>query len=205
MPGYTERTADAGRVILYSAVKDPASIYPPGGVQMDPDNSYFQGEKVIPAGTPVYRQSSGLHRPWVAATADGAGTSSTALTVDDASGYAVGDAIYVGSTATTVSAVDYGTNVITLAAAATWTDGAAIHPSNGYAAANPVVGIVSDEFGVDLSADRLRDDDTARIQVAGPVKAWMVYGFDALKTSIDAGDQPLIDELTFWQRGYRVA
>ena len=61
--------------------------------------------------------------------ADGAGTASTSLTVDDArfffDGYGIvaGDSIVIGSgAAVEVTAINYGTKVLTLAAARTWSD-----------------------------------------------------------------------------------
>lgn len=196
--GFSKRTYSAGRVILH-AVEDSQNLYLPGGVYLDSSVGWHQGGTIALAGTPLVRHTTGLYRPWLGAIASGAGSSSTTLIVDDASLYAVGDPIYVGSTLTTVAAVDWTTNTITLTDAATWTDGSAIGPSNGYRAATNVSGFLSDEFGVDLKPDGTNlEDASGRMLIRGRLKSEMIFGVDALVASIAAGEQPFVNDIQIW-------
>lgn len=205
MPGYKTRTVGTGRIILH-AVEDPQNLYLPGGVIIDASAADYRGTKVLPAGVPLVRDAgTGLYVPFKATLANGAGTTSTTLIVDDASLFLVGDPIYVGATATTVSAINYTTNTITLAAAATWTDNSTVAPSNGYRAATDVAGILSDEFGVDLQPDGVDEDVPARMLIRGRVKADAIIGGDVLFASIAAGEQPHMSGIQFWRGDERVA
>lgn len=198
--GYSSRSFGGGRIILHG-VQDPQHLYLPGGAELDSSVNWHQGGKIAIAGTPVYRHTDGLRRPWKATRAVGAGSAVTTLVVEDASLYAVGDAINVGATTTTVTAVNYATNTITLGAAATWADDAIVAPSAGYRAATNVDGLVSDEYGVDLS----EGNDRARLLIRGGVKSSMVVGGLALFDSITAGEQPYVNDLQFWDGDQRLA
>lgn len=61
-----------------------------------------------------------------------------------------------------------------------------------------VVGILSDEFGVDLSDG----DAPARLLIRGRVKSDMIFGFATLLA--DAAGQPYIDGIQFWDGDSRV-
>lgn len=89
----------------------------------DPTNANY----LIPSNSPLRSASTSL------TTASGDGTASTSLTVVDATGIcdgfgiADGDWIKIGSGAyVKVSAVNYGTNAVTLSDARTWSDGDAV-------------------------------------------------------------------------------
>lgn len=85
--------------------------------------------------------------------ASGSGSSSTSLTVDDAKWFCDGwglidaDSIDIAGTIREISAVNYGTNVITLAASASWDDNAEIFLVKNGEKANEVgaVQVVSEE------------------------------------------------------------
>ena len=203
--GYAAQTYHSPRVILH-AVEDPQTLYLPGGGWLD-SAARYRGETIIPAGTPIAQDpSGGAHLPWKGTLANGAGTASTALVVDDASFYSVGDAIYVGGSDRTVAAVDYATNAITLNSAATWADNSLVVPTSTYAAQNLCVGFVSDEYGVKL-ADRHGNVEGKpfRLLTGGRVKADMVFNLDALAAQILAGTQKFSNDLQIWRGDTRVA
>ncbi|MDE2098989.1 MAG: hypothetical protein KGL39_17175 [Patescibacteria group bacterium] len=80
-------------------------------------------ETRIWAGTPLGMiTSTKLWVPCKCTRANGAGSSATALIVDDARAFKVGDVISVGSTTNvTVTAIDYATNTLTIASNS-WSD-----------------------------------------------------------------------------------
>lgn len=204
MPGYSTRTFGAGRVILH-AVEDVQNLYLPGGITIDASLSSYQGTKVLPAGLPMKRETSGLYTPWKGALAVGAGVTSDQLIVDDAGLFAVGDAIHVGSTTTTVEAVDYETNTITLVATASWSDNGPVGPASGYDAANLIVGFLSDEFGVDLQPNGSDEDVPGRLLIRGRVKLGMIINGPAVVASIVAAEQRLMNDIQIWDGDERVA
>jgi hypothetical protein len=104
----------------------------PGGVVIDATASYDGAhtgfETTIRAGWLLAKvTSSNKYTPVKRTQANGAGSAVAALIVDNAAAFKVGDAITVAATsATTVSAVNYSTNTITLAATKTWSDNAVV-------------------------------------------------------------------------------
>jgi len=54
--------------------------------------------------------------------AHGAGSSATALIVDNAAAFVVGETLQIGSTTGIISAINFATNTITLTAAKSWSD-----------------------------------------------------------------------------------
>lgn len=89
-------------------------------------------EKELRPGTPLGQITAS--KQWVPcrrSAANGAGSSATALIVDDARTFKAGDDIAIGATSGTISSVNYGTETITLTAAKTWSDGDAVYVNDG--------------------------------------------------------------------------
>lgn len=73
------------------------------------------GDKIIEKGMPAGELSNGKYRPYTGTTlASDAASTSTTITVTDASRLIVGDTITIDSESATIDSIDYDTNVITL-------------------------------------------------------------------------------------------
>jgi hypothetical protein len=107
--------------------------------------------------------SSKLWVPVKRTTANGAGSSATALIVVNASAFKAGETLKVGSNSgCVISSINYGTNTITLSAAKTWSSGDAVY-CDSLAGSEIARGVLNDFV-------KLKDEDgTARNKVTGKV------------------------------------
>lgn len=95
--------------------------------------------------------ASKLWVPCKRTTANGAGSSSASLTVVNATHFKAGDAITIGGTSGVISSISYSSNVITLTAAKTWSDGDAVYVNDGSGIARGILNEfvkLKDEDGV---------------------------------------------------------
>lgn len=134
-PGYLAGRTITPREIFYGSHPGDAA-YMPGGVVLDAtycqDGANTNYTNEIRAGWALGRiTSSGLYRLCTRTRANGAGSSSASLTVDNAAAIRAGDALQIGSTTGTVSSVNYSTNVITLTATKTWSDNDVVYCTDG--------------------------------------------------------------------------
>lgn len=124
LPGYAEDRLVTPREIQAQAGKDRAISFP---VTIDKDASYDGArgtgyEKYIRGGA-FLAYSSGLWAPCKRTKANGSGSSSTALTVDNATHFKAGDSVIIGyQAAQSIVSIDYSTNVITLTSSVSWND-----------------------------------------------------------------------------------
>ena len=87
------------------------------------DGAHTNFEQAFRPGTILARiTASKLWVPCKRTQANGAGSSATALIVDDARAFIAGETLQIGSTTGVISSVNYSTNTITLTAAKTWSD-----------------------------------------------------------------------------------
>lgn len=103
----------------------------PGGVQLDSANCYDGAntgfEYLIRAGWLLAKNTtSGKYCTVKRTQANGAGSATATLIVDNAAAFKAADAITIGGTAAVISSVDYTTNTITLTATKTWSDNAVV-------------------------------------------------------------------------------
>lgn len=108
--------------------------------------------------------------------ANGAGSTATALTVYDARSFKTTDTIKVGSNNTcAISSINYSTNVITLAATKTWSDGDAVYCDSS--AGSEIARAVLNEWVNLLDYDGVaRDKTTGRLVIAGLAYSGVALG-----------------------------
>lgn len=124
-PGYFEgRSNVTPKEIQAQAGKGREIAIP---VTLDKDASYDGArgtgyEKYIRGGC-FLAYSSGLWAPCKRTKANGSGSSSTALTVDNATHFKAGDSIIIGyQAAQAIVSIDYATNIVTLTSSVSWQD-----------------------------------------------------------------------------------
>ncbi|MEM1061303.1 MAG: hypothetical protein AAGJ97_03130 [Planctomycetota bacterium] len=134
-PGYKSGRTVTPVEIFYN-FRPTSQTYKPGGVTIakeavDGGNGDYTYE--IRPGWPLGRlTATNKCVPLKRTRIDGAASGATNVTVDVADAFAVGDTVTVGATAgQTISAIDYATGVITLAAAVTAADDAVFHAEDG--------------------------------------------------------------------------
>ncbi|MEM7812569.1 MAG: hypothetical protein AAF532_13935 [Planctomycetota bacterium] len=171
--GYSESRTVEPREILH-AMTAVEGMFLPGGIVVDDtaadggntDYTHEIREGWLMGQINASKKCVPLKRTRLDAAAAGA----TEITVDDASAFAVGDTITVGSaTGQTISAINYATGVITLAAAVAQAEDAAVHAEDG---SETFIGILG-QF-VDLN-----DEDANKIDFVGAslyVKGQFKYG-----------------------------
>jgi len=176
---------NSGTVQTVNATNTPlatqtGAVTLPGGVVIDATNSYDGSntsfETLIRAGWILAKNTStGKYVPCKRTQANGAGSSATALIVDNAAAFKAGDALQIGATTGTISAVNYSTNTITLTATKTWSDNDVVYcSSNGTGTATCVLGEDVDLYQTDT---RTNADTTAGVvYLAGVLKSDRVYG-----------------------------
>lgn len=103
----------------------------PGGVQLDATNCYDGAntgyEQLIRAGWLLAKNTTtGKYCTVKRTLANGAGSSTATLVVDNAAAFKAADAITIGGTAAVISSIVYSTNTITLTATKTWSDNAVV-------------------------------------------------------------------------------
>jgi hypothetical protein len=118
--------------------------------------------------------NSGVYAPVKRTKAAGSGSSSTSLTVDNATHFQAGDSVIVGDNAAqTIVSVTIGSNLITLTSAITWTDNAPVYVD----AYKTAVGILVDDdvnlWNPDKSANV---NQTAIMVVCGLVNYSAILG-----------------------------
>lgn len=122
-----QRVVDAGatpRQIFMSThniVEMPGPIWIDGTNSIDGKNTGRVDE--IRAGMLMAQVTAS--KKWVPCKrtqANGLGSTATALIVDNASAFIVGETLQIGSTTGVISAINYGTNTITLSATKSWSD-----------------------------------------------------------------------------------
>jgi hypothetical protein len=176
---------NSGTVQTVNATNTPlatqtGAVTLPGGVVIDATNSYDGSntsfETLIRAGWVLAKNTStGKYVPCKRTIANGAGSSATALIVDNAAAFKAGDALQIGATTGTISTVNYTTNTITLTATKTWSDNDVVYcSSNGTGTATCVLGEDVDLYQTDT---RTNADTTAGVvYLAGVLKSDRVYG-----------------------------
>lgn len=152
----------------------------PGGVVIDATNAYDGSntsfETLIRAGWILAQNTSTKkYVPCKRTQANGAGSSATALIVDNAAAFKAGDALQIGATTGTISSVNYSTNTITLTATKSWSDNDVVFcSSNGTGTATCVLGEDVDLYQTDT---RTNADSTAgTVYVQGLLKSDRVLG-----------------------------
>ncbi len=129
LPGVTSGRSVSPRRVTWQAGKDRIVQVP---VLLDGTYSYDGGntgyEKCIRGGNLLsYNSSNGTWQPVKRSKANAAGSSATALVVDNANNFRAGDSIIIGeNAAVTISSIVYSTNTITIASAKTWKDNDAV-------------------------------------------------------------------------------
>lgn len=152
----------------------------PGGVVIDATNAYDGSntsfETLIRAGWILAQNTSTKkYVPCKRTQANGAGSSATALIVDNAAAFKAGDALQIGATTGTISSIVYSTNTITLTATKSWSDNDVVYcTSNGTGTATCVLGEDVDLYQTDT---RTNADSTAgTVYVQGLLKSDRVLG-----------------------------
>lgn len=152
----------------------------PGGVVIDATNAYDGSntsfETLIRAGWILAQNTSTKkYVPCKRTQANGAGSSATALIVDNAAAFKAGDALQIGATTGTISSIVYSTNTITLTATKSWSDNDVVYcSSNGTGTATCVLGEDVDLYQTDT---RTNADSTAgTVYVQGLLKSDRVLG-----------------------------
>ena len=152
----------------------------PGGVVIDATNAYDGSntsfETLIRAGWILAQNTSTKkYVPCKRSRANGAGSATATLVVDNAAAFKAGDALQIGSTTGTISSIVYSTNTITLTATKTWSDRDVVYcTTNGTGTATCVLGEDVDLYQTDT---RTNADSTAGVvYVQGLLKADRVLG-----------------------------
>lgn len=167
LPGYTTGRSVTPKEILKQASKEFKLQVP---VAIDKSAAYdgknTSYEYYIRGGC-FLAESAGKFAPVKRTKANGAGSSSTSLTVDNAIHFKAGDSIKIGDNAAqAIVSINYGTNVITLTSAATWADNAPVYVD----AWKTARGILLDDEVALWNADKSANvDKTAQMLVAGLV------------------------------------
>ena len=132
LPGVeTGRTMTPREIMLTREAMIQVPIVVDGNLGIDGGNTNSTDE--IRAGWFMGRiTASGRWTPCKRTLADGAGTSATALVVDNPGAFKAADSIKIGSgSAVTISALNYSTRTLTLAAARTWSDNDVVIAQDG--------------------------------------------------------------------------
>lgn len=125
MPG--QRTVDAGMTPRIILMADQGVIELPGPAVLDSVNAYDgantnRTDELLAGLILAQITASKKWVPCKRTQANGAGSSATALIVDNARSFVAGETLQIGSTTGVISSINYGTNTITLTAAKTWSD-----------------------------------------------------------------------------------
>lgn len=175
LPGYAEDRTVTPKDIQAQAGKGREIAFP---VTLDKDASYDGArgtgyEKYIRGGC-FLAYSSSLWAPCKRTKANGSGSSSTALTVDNATHFKAGDSIIIGyQAAQAIVSINYSTNTITLTSAASWQDNDPVY----VAAWGTARGILIDDEVVLWNAYKTAAAaKTAQMLVAGYVKHAQLVG-----------------------------
>lgn len=149
------------------------------------DGSYTGYETFLRAGLVMGRDAtSKLWAPLKRTRANGAGSGSATLVVDNASSFKAGDSLTIGSTSGVILSIVYATNTITLTATKTWSDRDAVFVAGGFGTAR----------GILNEAVYLRDDDGVarnkpfgQMVIAGLVNPNKIYN-DIASARADTGN-----------------
>jgi len=175
---------DAGAVQTVNAQNSPLASqdgaqYLPGGITIDATNGYDGAnasfETLFRAGCIMAQNTSTKkYVPCKRTLANGAGSTSTALTVDNAQFFKAGDALQIGSTTGTIASINYTTNVITLTATKSWSDNDVVYCStNGTGTA---VGVLAGDVDCYQEDTRTSVDMTGELLIGGLLKASRILG-----------------------------
>jgi hypothetical protein len=129
MPGYTSLGSWTPREIKWIP---GGEVYSPG-IVLDSTNGYDGGNtgferELRPGWMLAQITATKKFVPVKRTRANGAGSTATALIVDNAAAFRAGETLTVGANATcTISSINYTTNTITLAATKTWSDNAVVY------------------------------------------------------------------------------
>lgn len=138
LPGQYDLTSQTPRTCLYS---NEGLEYHPGGAVLDEvysiDGKNTSKTDEIRPGTPLaYITGTKKWCPTKRSLLNGAAADDTDIVVDDARAFKVGDTISVdGGANTTISAIDYDTDTLTVAAGQTADDGSTVVASGALAGA----------------------------------------------------------------------
>jgi hypothetical protein len=152
----------------------------PGGVVIDATNAYDGSntsfETLIRAGWILAQNTSTKkYVPCKRSRANGAGSATATLIVDNAAAFKAGDAITINATAAVISSIVYSTNTITLTATKTWSDRDIVFCStNGTGTATCVLGEDVDLYQIDTRANA--DSTAGTVYVQGLLKSDRVLG-----------------------------
>lgn len=133
-PGYETGRSMTTREIAYGASPleiKPGGITLNGTIGIDGGNTGYTNE--IRSGWALGRiTATGLYVPCKRTQVNATGATGTAFVVDNAAAFIVGDAIDVGAdTNLTITAINYGTNTITVGSSFTWADNEAVVARDG--------------------------------------------------------------------------
>lgn len=174
LPGYeVGRAVTMREVLLSTAGTILLPVVIDGNLGTDGGNTNYTYE--IRAGWPIGRlTASGRFVPCKRTIANGAGSSTATLVVNNAAPFRVGDTIKVAANANVaINAINYGTNTITIASAQTWANGAEVRAQDGSETCR----------GILLDSVKLRNDDntapvhrSASMLIQGAVRVSMLLG-----------------------------
>lgn len=175
---------NAGDVLTAYASNSPLATpegaqYLPGGITIDAtagyDGSNTGYETLFRAGCVMaLNTSSKKYVPAKRTLANGAGSSTASLVVDNSAFFKAGDALQIGSTTGTISSIDYTTHTITLTATKTWSDNDVVYcTTNGTGTA---VGVLAGDVDCYQDDTRTSADSPGQLLVAGFLKASRLLG-----------------------------
>lgn len=200
LPGYTALSSVAPRDIFYT---HDGEIFKPGGAVLDSSKCVDQLNTgltwVLRAGWALGRITSGnKFRLCTRTRANGAGSTSTSLTVDNAGAFLAGDSIKVGSnSAQAIVSINYSTNVITLTTGISWSDRDAVIGQDG---SQTCVGFLAESVPLRASDNVTAADRVGKLVTAGALnKAYLLGDVD----SIYAATGQLVSDIQIWSADAR--
>ena len=187
LPGQRDSISASPRNIVASYTPPPGHV--PGGVVLDADYCYDGSqpdgdERKLRAGVPLARiTASGLWAPCKRTRVNGTSGAVTAVVLDDARFFQVGDTVQIGSdTDVEITDIDYATNTITIAST-TVADNEDVFVDHADQAGLEICRGFLNEY-VDLvdEDDTARNKQVAKVVNRGLLDASMILGdLDAIR------------------------
>lgn len=169
LPGVVVGRTVTPRRVLRQAGKDREIIVP---VTLDGTNSYDGGqssgyEKYIRGGWLLAQDSTSKKwMPVKRSKANGAGSATATLIVDNSAAFVVGDTVIVGTNAgSVVTAITYSTHTLTLTAAKTWADNDPVYVAGGQGTARAI--LLDDEVILRTVERNANSDKSANAMILG--------------------------------------
>lgn len=167
LPGTLASRTVTPRRVLQQAGKDREIIVAgliDGAYSYDGSNTSY--EKHVRGGWLLGRDSTSKKwAPLKRTKANGAGSATATLVVDNAAPFKAGETLVIGSTTGVISSIVYSTNTITLTATKTWGDNDPVYVSGGFGTARGI--LLDDEVSLWDFEHVTNVDKSAKILVAG--------------------------------------